>query len=51
MGGHPPKSGNTIKDGVNALLYNAKINAVLAGGKSKRRRNNKSAKKSRRNRK
>ena len=51
MGGPPPKSGNTIKDGVNALLYNAKINAVLAGGKSKRRRNNKSAKKSRRNRK
>lgn len=51
MGGPPPKSGNTFKDGVNTMLYKAKINAALAGGKSKRRRNNKSAKKTKRNRK
>jgi hypothetical protein len=51
MGGPPPKSGNKIKDFANSTLYSLRINAAFKGGKSKRRRNQKSANKSRRNRK
>lgn len=50
MGGPPPPHSNIIKRGINSALYKLKINAVLTGGKTKRRRNNKSGNKSRRNR-
>lgn len=44
MGGHPPSNSNIFKRGINSALYRLKINAVLTGGKTKRRRNNKSDK-------
>jgi len=41
MGGPPPKSGNTFKDGINKLLYKARINAIWAGGNGKSKKSNK----------
>ena len=44
MGGPPPKSGNTFKDGINYLLYKARINAIWAGGNGKSKKSKKSKK-------
>jgi len=45
MGGPPPKSGNTFKDRINKLLYDARINAIWAGGNGKSKKSKKSGKK------